>query len=107
MDAVDIIVYRNLAIVVLIVAALQCLGVTLCREWIKSDLRRRRCEPHRIRWQPFAWRTNLLTCSFRVVYSDFRGHVHRASCWTYWHRPRVTWATDEIIDATGNTSAEQ
>jgi len=40
-----------------------------------------------------------------VVYSDFRGQIHRAIRWTYWHRPSVTWDTDEIIDYTHETAA--
>ena len=101
----DITAWRNIAIVPCIVAALWFLAVVLCREWVKSDLRRRMCEPVRIRWRPFAWRTNRLTCSFKVVYSDFRGQIHRAICWTYWHRPSVTWDADEIIDYTHETVA--
>jgi len=50
-----------------------------------------------------AWRTNRVTCSFKVVYSDFRGQIHRAICWMYWHRPSVTWDADEIIDYTHET----
>src|SRR6185369_6145669 len=69
----DITVWRNIAIVTCIVAALWFLAVGLCREWVKSDLRKRMCEPVRLRSRPFASRTNRLTCSFKVVYSDFRG----------------------------------
>jgi len=101
----DITVWRNIAIVPCIVAALWFLAVVLCREWVKSDLRKRMCEPVRIRSRPFASRSNRLTCSFKVVYSDFRGQIHRAIRWTYWHRPSVTWDTDEIIDYTHETAA--
>lgn len=98
MTAEDFIVYRNVALCFCIAALLWFLAVVLCREWVKTDLRRRMCEPRRIRWRPFAWRTNWFTCSFRVVYSDLHGQVHRAICWTYWLRPSVTWESDEIID---------
>ena|SRR5687767_15122456 len=98
MTSEDFIIWRNAALVPCIIATLWFLAVVLCREWVKSDLRRRRCEPLRIRWRPFAWRTNSLTCSFRVIYSDSRGQIHRAICWTYWHRSSVMWDADEIID---------
>jgi hypothetical protein len=97
MTTEDIIAWRNIAIVPCIVAALWSLAVVLCREWVKSDLWERGCEPLRVWWRPFAWRTNWLTCSFSVVYSDFRGQIHRAICWTYWHRRSVIWDSDEII----------
>jgi len=98
MPAEDYIVYRNLALCLFIVAVLVFLAVVLCREWVKRDLAGRMCAPIRIRWRPFAWRTNWLTCSFRVLYSDIQGRVHRSICWTYWLRPSVTWLDDEIID---------
>ncbi len=97
--------YRNIALCFCAVAMLEFLAVVLCREWVKRDLQRRTCAAVRIRWRPFAWRTNWLACSFRVVYSDFRGQIHRAICWTYWHRPSVTWDTDEIIDYKNETVA--
>jgi hypothetical protein len=101
----DIILWRNVAIVGCIVAALWFLSAVLCREWVKADLRKRMCKPLRIRWRPFAWRTNKVTCSFRVIYSDFRGQIHRSICWTYWHRPNVAWGADEIIDCRHETAA--
>ena len=105
MTAEEITAWRNIAIVPCIVAVLWSLAVVLCREWVKSDLRQRMCKPLRVRWRPFACDTNHLTCSFRVVYSDFRGQMHRAICWTYWHRPSVTWEADEIIDYRHETVA--
>ena len=101
----EITAWRNIAIVPCIVAALWFLAVVLCREWVKSDLRQSLCEPLRIRWRPFACRTNKVTCSFKVVYSDCRGQIHRAICWTYWHRPSATWDADEIIDYRHETEA--
>lgn len=98
MSAGDFIVYRNVALCFFFVAALVFLAVVLCREWVKTDLRQRMCAPLRVPWRPFAWRTNRLTCAFGVVYSDVHGLVHRAVCWTYWHRPSVTWDSDEIVD---------
>jgi hypothetical protein len=93
----DIIVWRNIALVLVIVAVLWSLAVVLCREWVKTNLRERSCKATRVRWRPFAWRTNHFTCSFRVLYSDSHGQNHRAICWTYWHRSSVTWDKDEII----------
>ena len=97
MSTEDLVAMRNLALIPCIVAALVFLAVVLCRECVKSDLRERTCEPLRVRWRPFAWRTNWFTCSFKVDYSDFQGQIHRAICWTYWHRRSVTWGSDEII----------
>ena len=102
----EIFVWRQIAIVFCIVATLWFLAVVLCREWVKTDLRNRICDPLRNRWRPFAWQSNRLTCSFRVVYSDFRGRTHYAICWTDWDSPRVTWDEDEIIDCKKETVAE-
>lgn len=98
MTAEDFVVSRNLALVPCIVAVLVSRSVVLCREWVKRDLHERWCHPIRIRWRPFAWRTNPVTCVFKVWYSDLAGRVHRSTCWTCWHRPSVTWDADEIID---------
>jgi len=98
MTAEDFVAYRNIALCFCFVAVLVFLAVVLCREWVKSDLRQKMCQPLHIRWRPFAWRTNWLACSFRVLYSDIHGQTHRSICWTYWHRPSVTWDSDEIID---------
>lgn len=95
MTTEDIRVWLNIAVAVGIVAVLWLLGVLLCREWVKSDLRRRVFEPRSVRWRPLAsWE---FSCAFNVVYTDFHGHVHRARCWTPWHRPSVFWEEDEVI----------
>ena len=96
----DFIVYRNIALIPCIVAALEFLAVILCREWVKGDLRERMCAPIHIRWRPLSWRTNGLACAFTVLYSDLDGRLHRGWCWTYWHRPSVTWERDEIVPET-------
>ncbi len=97
-------VWFNLAIVFGIVAVLCTLAVVLCREWVKTDLRERGFCPLRVRWRPLAFWTDGLTCGFDVRYSDLRGLIHKARCWTYWHRPSVTWEADEIIgEAAGIT----
>jgi hypothetical protein len=98
MAAEDFVAFRNLVLCLCVVAVLVFLAVVLCREWVKRDLVGRLCQPIHVRWRPFAWRTNRLTCSFRVLYSDVYGRVHRSICWTYWHRPNVIWGDDEIID---------
>ncbi|HEY9171290.1 MAG TPA: hypothetical protein VI136_03295 [Verrucomicrobiae bacterium] len=95
MSPENIRVWLNIAAVVGIVALLWSLGVMLCREWVKTDLRRRVFEPISIRWRPFAsWD---FSCAFNVIYADFHGDVHRAHCWTHWHRPSVFWEDDEVI----------
>lgn len=97
MSGVPFIIYFNLGMVAVIFGTLYLLAVTLCREWVKTDLRERICEPVSVRWRPLAWRTNAVTCSFRVVYTDFHGLTHRAICSVYWHRRSVFWIEDEII----------
>jgi len=96
MTAEDLIVWRNIAIVPCIVGVLWSLAVVLCREWVKSDLRNRICQPISVRWRFFA--STRIACAFKVIYSDVRGQIHRATCCTYWHRRGVTWESDEIID---------
>lgn len=95
---IEFVLYRNLAVCIAIVAALCFLAVQLCREWVKRDLRDRICRPIRVRWRPFAYRTDRLTCCFQVVYAGFHGRVHRAVCWTCWHRPSVTWVSDIVVE---------
>lgn len=97
MAAEDFIAHRNLALCFFVAGLLVLLAVALCREWVKRDLNHRMCTPIRIRWRPFAWRTNWLTCSFRVLYVDLHGRLHRSICWTGWLRPSVIWDSDEII----------
>ncbi|MBI2927833.1 MAG: hypothetical protein HYY24_19245 [Verrucomicrobia bacterium] len=90
-------VWFNLAVAFGIVAVLCTLAVMLCREWVKTDLRERGFRPLSVRWRPFTFPANELTCGFNVQYSDSRGLIHKARCWTYWHRPSVTWEKDEIV----------
>ena len=72
MSAEDITCWRNLAIVVGIIAVLQFLCLVACREVVKTDLRQRCCEPISVR---FLWWRSLLSARlgipWRVVYSDF------------------------------------
>lgn len=99
MSAEESVAYRNIALCFCIVAVLAILSVVWCREWVKSDLRRRICQPIQIRWRPFARWTDGLTCSFRDLYLDLDGRMHRGTCRTYWHRPSVTWDSDELVDS--------
>lgn len=102
MTAEDIIVWRSLAIIACIVAVLWFLAVVLCREWVKADLRDRLCQPVSLRWRYWTWTPQ---CAFQVIYSDVRGRIHRATCWTHWHRRNVTWEKDEVIDHRHETAA--
>jgi len=96
MSAEDITVWRNMAVITLIVAALQFLSVTLCREWVKNDLRQRACKPISVRWRPFTW-WPVWGPAFRVSYEDAAGFVHDALCGLpAWHRP-VVWRKDEVV----------
>jgi len=97
MTTEEFIVWRNLAVIPVIVGILWTLAVLLCREWVKSDLNDRLCRPIHVRWLPFSWRNGRYRCAFRVMYADALGQIHRALCWTFWHRPSVTWISDEII----------
>lgn len=91
----DIRVCLNVTVVLAIVATLWFLAVILCREWVKTDLREKELSPHRVRWRPF--RSTRSACCFDVQYSDATGVIHKAQCWTYWHRPSITWESDETI----------
>ena len=99
MTAEDITCWRDLAIVIAIVAVLQFLCFVACRELVKSDLRQRCCEPIsvRLRWRAvFAARRGV---AWTVVYSDVDGGIHRAICRVRWDR-RTTWDGDERIGET-------
>lgn len=95
MTTEDFIVWRNIAIIPCIVAALWFLSVVMCREWVKRDLRERACQPIKVRWR-FS-QSNRAACAFKVVYSDLQGQIHRADCQTFWHRSRVVWFGDEVV----------
>lgn len=98
MNDARFIVARNLALIPCIVAVLWFLAIVLCREWVKRDLRERICQPMKVRWRPLV--SSRLRCAFKVIYSDFRGQIHRATCRTPWYWKEVRWADDEIIGET-------
>ena len=91
----EIRVYLNISLVVAIVAVLWGLAVLLCREWVKTHLREKGFRPCSVRWRFFS--SSRVACSFNVRYLDRDGFVHKAQCSTYWHRPRVSWESDETI----------
>jgi hypothetical protein len=97
MGAEDVIVWRNIAIIPVIVGVLQFLSITLCREWIKSDLRQKTFKPISVRWRPLTtW--PVWGPAFRVLYEDADRFVHEAQCGLpAWHRP-VVWRKDEVVD---------
>ena len=102
MSAENLVVWRNLAIIPVIVVVLQALFIVLRRERIKSDLRERLCEPLSVRWAPLGWWWGWYSgarCSFfKVRYKDLKGFVHRARCATGGSRPGVLWKQDEVTD---------
>jgi len=55
MTSADQRVYVLLSTVLGIVAVLWFLGVVLCREWVKNDLREKCFRPLSVRWCPFGW----------------------------------------------------
>ena len=87
-------VYLNITLVFAIVAVLWGLAVLLCREWVKTELRKRGFTQRSVRWRFFS--SSRIACSFNVRYLDGEGLVHNAQCSTYWHRSGVTWESDEI-----------
>ena len=80
-----------------IFAVLWALGVILCREWVKNDLRDRCLRPLSVSWRPLAWWGGFYGCSFWVRYVDLAGLVHEARCWTGGFYRGVTWLSDEIV----------
>jgi hypothetical protein len=97
MSADDFIVWRNIAIIPIIMGVLMFLFVTLCREWIKNDLREKICVPISVRWQPISW-WPLWWTTFRVFYRDAQGFVHKAQCGLPAGLKPIVWIKDEIID---------
>jgi hypothetical protein len=98
MSAEEFTVWRNIAMIVIILVVLQWMWVTLCLESVKNDLRRRICVPIEVRWRPFD--PIRLSCGFKVIYSDWRGRIHRTNCRTFWLSRLVRWRDDEIIGET-------
>jgi hypothetical protein len=97
MTHTDFIVWRNLALVLGIVAVVWALNILMCREWVKRDIRARGLRPVRVRWKPLAW-WPLYGPAFRVRYEDPAGSLHEVlygvSMWWY-----VRWRDDRIIAA--------
>ena len=89
-NAVPWIVVRNVALAFGILVLLHLLFVLLCREWVKTDVRRHAFVPIRIRWRPLG--SSQLSCAFSVVYEDWEGKVCHAWARTSWYRREVTWA---------------
>ena len=101
MNAESVQMWLNIAAIPGIIGVVVLLNVLLCREWVKAHLRNRGLQPRHVRWRSLAF----FQCAFRVIYCDLRGRIHRATCWTYWHRRCVTWESDEIIDHTHENAA--
>jgi hypothetical protein len=103
MSAENITAWRNVAMIPVIVAVLHLLFVLRCREWVKTDLFRRTCQPLKVRWRPFAW-WPVWGPAFRVVYTDPAGLVHAAQAGLpAWHRP-VVWRDDEVVGVRASRS---
>ena len=94
---------HTLVVAICIIPVLWSLLVVVCRMVVKSDLRDRICDPISVRWRPFG--SSQFRCAFRVVYSDFQGKIHQATCETNWYGGMVTWFDDEIIGETHDTVA--
>jgi len=94
MTPVDLIVLRSIAGVAIIFAALWSLGLLLCREWVKSDLRARSLEPLSVRWRPFANWGGFYGYCFLARFADVSGVVREGRCWTGGFKRGVTWYSD-------------
>jgi len=92
---------------VLGIVALQIFLFTLFyREQIKKDLREKCYRPIHIRWRlsPFGSPYHVDSANFNVLYSDWDGFIHKATCIVYrplmgnpfWGSLRVEWLTDTI-----------
>lgn len=100
-------VYFNIAAVFVILSALWYLGAMSRREWVKSDLYARGCQPISVRWFPLAYWAPAVPFftgpAFKVTYADAMGLVHKAYCWTSNLRPRqVVWVKDQPADWKGD-----
>lgn len=75
------------------------LGAIGRREWVKTELRDRGCEPVSISWVPIAFWANWSGGpAFKVAYVDPDGNLHSARCWTSnasWRK--MVWERDEIV----------
>jgi|ERR1051325_4911553 hypothetical protein len=80
-----------------IFVVLWLLGVILCREWVKKDLRARGFQPLRVTWRPLGWWRGYYGCCFMARYKDSAGRVHEGRCWTGGFRRGVAWKSDEIV----------
>jgi len=103
----DVRPYFLLAAALGIAALLWFLGAMWFREAVKRDLWERGCEPLHIWWIPFAyWATGWWnTISFRVIYKDAQGRLHKAYCCVYQKLTgtpfgplHVEWVKDELRD---------
>lgn len=99
MSSPDLQAYLLIAVALGIFSVLYFLGVVLCREWVKNDLRDRYLRPLSVRWRPFALWGGWYGSSFVVRYVDLYGLVHEARCWTGGFSRGVKWDSDEIVDA--------
>ena len=88
--------YLGLFSALAIFAVLYTLGVILCREKVKNDLRDRCLRPLSVRWRPLAWWGSFYGSSFVVRYLDLQDSIHEARCWTDSLCP-VVWSSDEIV----------
>lgn len=82
-----------------IALVLLALGAIGRREWVKTELRERGCEPVSISWVPIAlWVPPRQGPAFKVAYIDADGHLHQARCWTSnVSRRQVVWHRDEVV----------
>ena len=78
------------------VPVLWLLLILVSKVVVKNDLRDRLCEPVRVRWQSL--QSSQSQCVFKVVYSDFQGKVHHASCATNWCGGMLVWLNDVIVE---------
>jgi hypothetical protein len=89
MNSGDVTVYLPPLAAIVAVAVPWGLGLMAARDWIKGDLEKKGLRPLVIGWRAFAWRP-MWGPTFRVLYTDADGVVHKADCSLRgWHRPAV------------------
>lgn len=79
-----------------IVAVLWGLAVTLCRERVKTHLRKQGFQPARIWWRPLV--SSRVLCRFEVRYHDAEGILKQGRCAIDWLRGDVVWEADGNVN---------
>jgi hypothetical protein len=112
MTGPELVVARNLGIVMLIVVSLVLLSLLHARELVKADVRKRDGTPVSVRWSFWgpSWseRLALFGTMFHVKYQDLLGNIHEGWCLVPRHSWRqVRWLRDEVTGTIGAVLDEE